>query len=745
MNFKNINILVLCMLSTMPSLVTKYDSVLNSINQKVSRINTLVTSISNCEKCTYEITAANIGTTGYTITSPGTYCLVNDVIFNPATPAPGQVVAAITIASSNVNLILGDHRLSQAQSGSASQSPFVIGILIPDVIPTNSDTSAIGLQSIYITGDQAIIDGFSMYGVRVLGHTYDIQISDLTIKNCGALASNAIRLQNPVLSGYVPNGNPYNVQLSPSANALGSKPLGVAGLCIGESDIFGMGPNFFTQTRNSAQNLVSSVILNNVSCLNNYFMGFCIANSTNVNIDNCHFDDTFCDDSTLYVAGAAFGPANIDAEMPSLLNLVVKNSTFNNSSFNGDYKTQSSNYLGLFVPGALLCRSSNIIFDQCQFYNTNSTFYGSYAVGFLTIAINDTVLSNCSFDGTQGIWSAAGFHVSGYDFYSYIPYSSQNLTLRNCTSNNIFQFGNLLQSSSNLYTGFFPAAVGYELYFVKNLVMENCTAENITSFGPTTATRNIVGFELAGGSLTAGNNLSDNTVFKDCLALRITSSQGGNAAGFTLTDNSLANNPTCISLDGCIVDNCQALVPTLSGGVQGVGVGYWFTEASSNGAPLTYTNCKALNNRGAANANTTNYSAGFFDQSTLVLTGSNHSYYNCDSLYNQYGFLLAYSSQCTIRNCRADNNAIEGFTDLGDTNTPAAVGISTSLFEGNHAYNNGNNDATYSGPGSNYNILVATDTTPPLLEVKVSSPGTSYIPINPVTYYASVHNISTIK
>ena len=101
------------------------------------------------------------------------------------------VQVAITILSSFVTLILGDKTISQTGWVDAStipnystsrvnvpstQTPYVVGISIPDTLPTSADINAIGLQSIYIEGDQAVVNGFSMYGIRVFGHTKDIQM-----------------------------------------------------------------------------------------------------------------------------------------------------------------------------------------------------------------------------------------------------------------------------------------------------------------------------------------------------------------------------------------------------------------------------------------------------------------------------------------------------------------------------------------------------------------------------------------
>ena len=106
-------------------------------------------------------------------------------------------------------------------------------------------------------------------------------------------------------------------------------PFGVGGLYIGESDILGLGPEFFTQSVGVAQNRLDSVFLDSVTCLNNYLVGIFYTNITNFYVSNCHFDGTFCDDPNLFAIGAA-GGNDQSYENPSVVNAVVENSTFNN-------------------------------------------------------------------------------------------------------------------------------------------------------------------------------------------------------------------------------------------------------------------------------------------------------------------------------------------------------------------------------------------------------------------------------
>lgn len=751
------------------------DSVLDAINQKVSRIRQIVTEINDKEKCTYEIHASDIGTTGYTITKPGTYCLVDDVVFNPPTPAAGTVVAAITINSSNVTLILGDHYLGQAgavdpsaiptypATTPSSQSPFVIGILVPDVIPTNTNVNAVGLESIYISGDQAIIDGFSMYGIRVFGHTNDIRLNNITVKNCGVLASHALR---------------PNVSYSPHSG--GVAPFGVAGIAIGEENSLGMGPVFFTQFT-GAQNRVAQVVLDTISCLDCFENGIFIANATNVAISNCHFDGTFSDDPTISTVGAVFGAAALHTEDPNVVDLTVENSTFNSTALKGDLTTLTPGLFNFICVGMRSIHSQNVVFSNCNFDNTNNTFPSNgnnVTVGVLLGGVEDMTFINCSTNFVTSISdNTQGFHASGIEPTDTPPAtkSSRNLRLINHICYNIQQLGNLQLPAPFAVTGnsvlgnVFGPAMGYDIVFAKNVYLENCLAQDIICNGPATTTARCYGFNV-GSVVSVGNTIiiPENWTAVGCIASRVLTLNGGQAIGFAT--NGTSGNEVVLStvLKGCIAEDCQSLIPTLTVNLpalsQNIGCGFLhFPETSDNSSfPTLHTECQALNNQGVPSitvgANTL-YSAGFACIGTgtaLTARATKQEYDNCIALSNVYGFLFSRCDSNIVRNCRSDVNITnativpgpatgEGFTDVGPGGTPAAPGISTSLFENNRAYNNGGNDTTYFGVNSNYNVFVAPGITPPLLEVQVSNPAGSYTPINPATYFAGVDNVSTIQ
>ncbi len=244
----------------------------------------------------------DIGSKGLVIDAPGDYYLKEDIVFNPEPPQAGQIRAAITIKASNVTLFLNAHKLTHAGFTDASeipwysgarkpsnQAPFITGILIPDVLFESTDPEEIGLKGINIIGNSAVIDGFSQYGIRVLGHTSDICMLDITIKNCGNLASFYLRPKH-----YKPTSE-------------GDLPFGVGGLCIGESPMFGMGPSPFIQMAGLlTQNRIHRMVIAGIDCLNNFLFGFCMANVTTYYIGKCNFEGNFSDDASLLPRAAFF-------------------------------------------------------------------------------------------------------------------------------------------------------------------------------------------------------------------------------------------------------------------------------------------------------------------------------------------------------------------------------------------------------------------------------------------------------
>jgi len=796
------------------------------------------------------------------------------------------VVAAITIMSSNVTVLLGDHVLKQAgidDQGNVSptQNPFVVGIVVPDILPFQVDVAGtgvgsvqnivltsigsgytstpnvtisapggsgmtataqaivnngvvtaiqvlnqgsgytsdptvtisggggltqatalaniyllntIGLENITISGDKGVIDGFSYRGVQIFSHTNNIEVSNLTIEHCGKLAS----AETSPYPGYT-----SNFQVS-GGDALPVRST--AGLAIGETGTGTQGfqgyfgPLFFTK-RIGPQNLVSNVVIDNVSCLNNYMLGSFISSTANLAMTNCHIDDTF-NDNNFSVIGGWFG-GDSAAEYPSVKNFIVKDCTFNRTSLIGDYKnTGLANCIG-----CRLTYSSGFLFEDCESNDLqNTTASTATNGGTVCNAVSDGTFRNCQFRNVSAMGLADGFHSSGSGGTVPNGHSGFDVELINCAASNIVNIGNMRRPSPVVATGD-DKATGFDFFYTKNFYLQGCVASNIqynAVFYPGKALpRNgAQGFSIQPSFIPQSNVQS--VKYVNCHSSSATSSNGGSAYGFFIGNQASPVNQGLQSVlyENCTADNSLSSIPAITTGLgalgpipQGVGLGFALFQdrtpnsmsvqlESINSFPVVYNNCKSSNNQGAPTNNpvptltvpvtATQYSAGFYAQGlpdTTALLGV--SYYQCESIGDVYGFLLRNTKFCTIRNCRADNNVVqagitgnvaidgivgEGFTDLGLalTNTPATIGsglagFTTSTFENNKAYNNGSNTAFF-GTNANYNAFVASSITVPLFEVQVSSPSTSYKYINPspnpslssFNINPNVYNISTV-
>lgn len=528
----------------------------------------------NCCSCQYVIPSKELNKgKGFVIEKPGVYCLDGNARFAPkfskyTPPDPRAVQAAITVKPgvSNVTIDLGNYRLTQADSGKSNQIPFVIGILVPDPDPANLDSDYVGTESIYIKGDQAIIDGFSMYGVRIFAHISDIQLDNLTIKNCGALASKALR-PTVYSQPYLPHDQATGSAFGPS--------FGVSGLSIGESVGFGEGPIFFNDVSTKQLNVVNrtqNVRLKNVSCLNNFMRGAWIKRTTNLTIENCHFDYTWTDDpgtavSPAYPAIPAVGMVFNDAQNfpsngnsdPGNVTVFVSNSTFNNSSLRGDYTTPIATGSTSFIAyGCSDVRSQNSTYVNCQFNSSSSTFPAAVGTttttgGFVSGGIEDASFIDCSFDASFNLSGVNGVHVSGNTSNELIK-SPRTVRFIRCTSNNHQCRTDLILPAPVLNT---RTIQGFNLSFGKDFYLEDCVSSDLYLSGPGATT----GGTSAGFAPQSSSNnpqaQAANWVFKNCRSERVIANDGGCVAGFN-TFVAPSNVATSFIYEDCESNGHQA-------------------------------------------------------------------------------------------------------------------------------------------------------------------------------------------
>lgn len=544
----------------------------------------------NCKgvcRCKYIIPSKQLNEgKPFVITKSGVYCLDGDAVFDPqkspdAPPSQTAVQAAIKVnpGVSDVTINLGRFTLSQAKAKSSDQVPYVIGILVPDPDHTNPDPNFVGAESIYIVGRNAVIDGFSMYGVRIFGHTRDIQLKNLTIKNCGALASLALR---------PPKANTYNFEYLPhTGNTANFGPsFGVGGLVIGEgSGEFGMGPVFFQDTlRTDPGNRVTDVVVKNVNCLHNFFVGVEMPNITNLIYTNNRCDLTWSDDPGRATApaydglcpeSARFGVvAGVGIES-GFLNCVVKNSTFNSTQYPppgtaGEFTTPmvGTGPFALFMLGVSCTYAENCTFSNCQFNGHRCTFPNTInACSWVSAAGENNLLENCNFDNIESTGTIQAMHMSGSAGNTIKSNTACHLI--NCTSS-----GHRIITSQQIpgpqVTG--PGFVlwGFVNTFGKNLIYDNCTAENNIMYSPNIAfTSSCVGFctlPFAGSRSNppAQDATMANVYFRNCIASGNLTTSGGCASGFYEENNILGPDAIkSIVYENCLSTGNQALSPGL--------------------------------------------------------------------------------------------------------------------------------------------------------------------------------------
>ena len=141
--------------------------------------------------------------------------------------------------------------------------------------------------------------------------------------------------------------------------------------------------------------------LDGVSCLYNYTFGLGAIQAHDMNVSNCHFDDTF-NDNLYEVIGGRFGNVITTGGIPTAQNIVVRNSTFNRTQMIGDFRHFSN---GGLAAGGSNTFTNNVLFENCQFNNTTSTTPSTSNIiaGIVNNGPLDTSFINCQFNDISGI------------------------------------------------------------------------------------------------------------------------------------------------------------------------------------------------------------------------------------------------------------------------------------------------------------------------------------------------------
>ncbi|MBA3751459.1 hypothetical protein H0X06_01480 [Candidatus Dependentiae bacterium] len=154
------------------------------VNRYFSLLLTLIGSLGVAQAsitCNNFITQADIGTTGFTITEPGIYCLAEDINFAPSESS----LSAIYINSSNVTFSLNNFSISQTNA-----QPFTNGITV-------------GTNQKRITIRDGKITGFGTLGVHVLSGCSDLAFDSIVLDS---IANQEDALKNPAKVPYFVGG-----------------------------------------------------------------------------------------------------------------------------------------------------------------------------------------------------------------------------------------------------------------------------------------------------------------------------------------------------------------------------------------------------------------------------------------------------------------------------------------------------------------------------------------------------------
>lgn len=141
------------------------------------------------------ITQQDVGTTGFVINTPGEYTLCENILY-----APSSAVPAITIATNNVTLNLGNKTIQQTNA-TAGVSGVVVNISLAGIVIHNGS-----------------ITDMTANGAEILSGGSNCVIEGVGFENCGASGLNVIGANNLVVRNSLFTGNGANGLLVSTSN-----------------------------------------------------------------------------------------------------------------------------------------------------------------------------------------------------------------------------------------------------------------------------------------------------------------------------------------------------------------------------------------------------------------------------------------------------------------------------------------------------------------------------------------------
>ena len=237
-------------------------------------INSLETALQAGACSTRFISQADVGLTGFTITTSGAYKLSQNIVFSPVSSA-----AAITIAADNVTLDLQCFSITQ---GNAT---------------ANVDGISVASNLFNITIENGKIQNFTRDGIRVASGSTTIFYRNTTIQNClygifclGTLASPIVDLQAEGLD-LLSNSTAISLTFVSRAVVFNSSFFGNAHAGV--------------ELINSFSNSIDSCLLENTGAATGSAFGVSLLNGSNNRVQNCTIDGVSTSDT--FSANSAVG------------------------------------------------------------------------------------------------------------------------------------------------------------------------------------------------------------------------------------------------------------------------------------------------------------------------------------------------------------------------------------------------------------------------------------------------------
>jgi parallel beta-helix repeat protein len=399
------------------------------------------TACVGCNVNVVHISQADVGPAGYVISTPGRYCLIQDITWAPtASGTPTAPLAAITILSGNVELELNGYVLTGPTNFTNN-----VGIKIGTPLATISNVVITG-------GSSGSIQNFSL-GIFV-DPINNLLIQDLsTINNgfAGSITSNG----QTFVGGIAVVGNPGTTTLSENVvlrRVNASFNGGVAGTISTVGTVL-----FYVQSA-----VVEDSQFNENTSLNNATQGLAIIQSNDVDVSDCQASDNV---GAIAVAGFGLTAPAVSG--------VTRNQIWRS--------TAQHNLLGGTLP-AMLPDGQNFIFadgfylfnaDECTLIdcvaNQNtaanpSDAFPEAAAGFELDTSLNCRLERCIAVQNSSVGIGRGFHIGGNQITCYDCYSERNIGTADSYQYEIANFTNFGTPNMTLAIPSFDAVISSKAY-----------------------------------------------------------------------------------------------------------------------------------------------------------------------------------------------------------------------------------------------------------------------------------------